>query len=70
MRWVEVDLGKDNPAALDAVIAGADVVIHLAWLFQPARDPDVRAVAPADAATPPLTRKVPGGRARGGKRRG
>ncbi len=41
VRWAEVDLGRNNPAALDAAIAGADVVIHLAWLFQPARDPEV-----------------------------
>lgn len=39
LRWVTADLGEDDPGALDAVLAGADVVIHLAWLFQPARDP-------------------------------
>jgi nucleoside-diphosphate-sugar epimerase len=39
LRWVPTDLGDDDPDALDAVLAGADAVIHLAWLFQPARDP-------------------------------
>lgn len=39
VRWVTADLGEDDPDALDAVMAGADAVIHLAWLFQPARDP-------------------------------
>ena len=39
LRWVTADLGGDDPDALDAVMAGADAVIHLAWLFQPARDP-------------------------------
>ena len=41
VRWVEADLGHDDPAALDQIVAGADVVIHLAWLFQPARDPGI-----------------------------
>ncbi|MFC4852211.1 NAD-dependent epimerase/dehydratase family protein [Actinophytocola glycyrrhizae] len=39
LRWVTADLGEDDPDALDAVLAGADAVIHLAWLFQPARQP-------------------------------
>lgn len=39
LRWVTADLGEDDPAGLDSVLAGADAVIHLAWLFQPARDP-------------------------------
>jgi nucleoside-diphosphate-sugar epimerase len=39
LRWVTTDLGADDPDALDGVISGADAVIHLAWLFQPARDP-------------------------------
>src|SRR3989337_626333 len=39
LRWVTADLGEDHPDVLDGVMADADVVIHLAWLFQPARDP-------------------------------
>jgi nucleoside-diphosphate-sugar epimerase len=39
LRWVTTDLGEDHPDVLDGVMADADVVIHLAWLFQPARDP-------------------------------
>jgi nucleoside-diphosphate-sugar epimerase len=38
VEWSCVDLGEDDPA-LGRSLAGADVVIHLAWLFQPARDP-------------------------------
>jgi nucleoside-diphosphate-sugar epimerase len=41
LRWVTADLGDDDPGTLDAVLAGADAVIHLAWLFQPARQPVV-----------------------------
>ena len=41
LRWVTADLGKDDPETLDGVMTGADAVIHLAWLFQPARDPFV-----------------------------
>jgi nucleoside-diphosphate-sugar epimerase len=37
LEWVSADLGKDGD--LDPVLAGADAVVHLAWLFQPARDP-------------------------------
>lgn len=37
VEWSTVDLGGE--AALDRHLTGADVVIHLAWLFQPARDP-------------------------------
>lgn len=33
--WAAVDVGQD---ALDRHIAGADAVIHLAWLIQPSRD--------------------------------
>ena len=39
LRWVTTDLGDDDPETLDRVMAGADAVIHLAWLFQPARNP-------------------------------
>ena len=41
LRWVTADVGEDDPDALDAVMAGADAVIHLAWLFHPARTPEV-----------------------------
>lgn len=34
-RHVQADVARDD---LDAVFAGADVVIHLAWLIQPSRD--------------------------------
>ncbi|HWJ82952.1 MAG TPA: NAD-dependent epimerase/dehydratase family protein [Nocardioides sp.] len=37
VRWTPVDLADDVPAGL---LAGADAVVHLAWLFQPTRDPD------------------------------
>lgn len=36
LDWACVDVAADD---LDRHLAGADVVIHLAWLFQPARDP-------------------------------
>lgn len=40
VEWSCVDLGEDGVGeALRPCLAGADVVIHLAWLFQPARDP-------------------------------
>src|SRR3954468_11999856 len=42
VRWFSADLG--DPAACDSVVeafvAGADVVIHLAWALQPGREPD------------------------------
>lgn len=41
LRWVTADVGEDDPDALDAVMAGADAVIHLAWLFHPARTPEI-----------------------------
>jgi UDP-glucose 4-epimerase len=34
-RWVSADVERDP---LDGVFAGADAVIHLAWLIQPSRD--------------------------------
>jgi UDP-glucose 4-epimerase len=34
-RWLAADVARDD---LRAVFAGADAVIHLAWLIQPARD--------------------------------
>ncbi|MFL6122097.1 NAD-dependent epimerase/dehydratase family protein [Actinophytocola sp.] len=37
LEWATADLGADD--SIDHLLAGADVVVHLAWLFQPARDP-------------------------------
>lgn len=37
-RWVNLDVSTDE---LGPALAGADVVIHLAWLFQPTHDPNV-----------------------------
>jgi nucleoside-diphosphate-sugar epimerase len=34
-RWVSADVARDDMAA---VFAGADAVVHLAWLIQPSRD--------------------------------
>ena len=34
-RWVSADVARDD---LSALFAGADAVIHLAWLIQPSRD--------------------------------
>lgn len=36
VRWMSADIARD---ALAPVVAGADVVVHLAWLIQPSRDP-------------------------------
>jgi UDP-glucose 4-epimerase len=36
VRWVSADIASDN---LDAVFAGLDAIIHLAWLIQPSRNP-------------------------------
>ncbi|WP_133903857.1 NAD-dependent epimerase/dehydratase family protein [Actinophytocola oryzae] len=38
LEWATADLG-DEDVNLDPLLSGADAVIHLAWLFQPARDP-------------------------------
>lgn len=35
VAWRQVDVASDS---LEPVLAGADVVIHLAWLIQPVRD--------------------------------
>jgi nucleoside-diphosphate-sugar epimerase len=35
LRWVQADVARDD---LSAAFAGADAVIHLAWLIQPSRD--------------------------------
>ncbi len=37
VRWHTADVGTDP---LDPVLAGADAVVHLAWMFQPTHDPD------------------------------
>ena len=40
LSWRPVDLAdEDAGAALDPILTGADAVIHLAWMIQPARDP-------------------------------
>ncbi len=42
VRYVRVDLGADDAAArLGASLTGVDVVVHLAWLLQPSRDPQL-----------------------------
>jgi UDP-glucose 4-epimerase len=41
-RWVRLDIGTPDAAeALAQAFAGADAVVHLAWLIQPARDREV-----------------------------
>lgn len=37
VTWRSVDVGRDD---LDSVVAGADAVVHLAWMFQPTHAPD------------------------------
>ena len=40
-RWYSVDLSEPRAAErLTPVLRGADAVVHLAWGFQPTRDPD------------------------------
>lgn len=39
LRIHTLDLTTASDEALDAVIEGADAVVHLAWLFQPTHDP-------------------------------
>jgi UDP-glucose 4-epimerase len=44
VRWVALDLtprpaDAPGPDPLDDVLAGADALVHLAWLIQPSRDP-------------------------------
>ncbi|HEV3365761.1 MAG TPA: NAD-dependent epimerase/dehydratase family protein, partial [Acidimicrobiia bacterium] len=36
--WVEADVGRDD---LVPIFAGADAVVHLAWLFQPTHTPEI-----------------------------
>jgi UDP-glucose 4-epimerase len=38
VSWVEADLVRDD---LERVVSGADAVVHLAWRFQPTRQPEV-----------------------------
>ncbi|MEV7396996.1 NAD-dependent epimerase/dehydratase family protein [Aeromicrobium sp. NPDC092404] len=38
VRWESADIATSD---LDPLVAGADVVVHLAWLFQPSHDPDL-----------------------------
>jgi nucleoside-diphosphate-sugar epimerase len=38
VHWQAADVARDD---LDGVVAGADVVVHLAWMFQPTRRPAV-----------------------------
>jgi UDP-glucose 4-epimerase len=38
VRWESADIATSD---LDPIVAGADVVVHLAWLFQPSHDPDL-----------------------------
>lgn len=38
VQWRTADVARDD---LDPVVAGADVVVHLAWMFQPTRRPSV-----------------------------
>ena len=37
VEWQALDVAEDD---LEPVLRGADVVVHLAWLLQPAHDPD------------------------------
>jgi nucleoside-diphosphate-sugar epimerase len=37
-EWVQADVGRDK---LEPLLEGADAVVHLAWLIQPSRDPDL-----------------------------
>ncbi|MGW0732331.1 NAD-dependent epimerase/dehydratase family protein [Streptomyces sp. NPDC002851] len=40
-QWESVDLSRSPGERLTELFRGADVVVHLAWLLQPARDPNV-----------------------------
>ena len=48
VRWVEADVVTDD---LVPLFRGADVVVHLAWLFQPTHDPLVTWVGNVGGAT-------------------
>jgi nucleoside-diphosphate-sugar epimerase len=38
VRWESADVATTD---LDPIFEGADVIVHLAWLFQPSHDPDL-----------------------------
>src|SRR5947209_6847970 len=38
VRWASADVVADDVPTLAAALAGADAVVHLAWLIQPTRD--------------------------------
>lgn len=40
VRWVTMDLSRDDPVALGAAFEGADAVVHLVWGFQPSHRED------------------------------
>jgi UDP-glucose 4-epimerase len=42
VTWVTADIARED-ADLVAAFGGADVVVHLAWLIQPSRDPETLA---------------------------
>jgi nucleoside-diphosphate-sugar epimerase len=42
VRWHLADLGEASSSAeVDAFVAGADAVVHLAWALQPGREPEL-----------------------------
>lgn len=40
VEWSTLDLSRDDPTALRAILAGADALVHLAWGFQPTHRED------------------------------
>src|SRR6195952_5637140 len=55
-EWVTLDLAEDSCAdALAGAFAGADVVIHLAWLIQPSHSEAVMAATNIDGTRRVLT---------------
>ncbi|HEY9473046.1 MAG TPA: NAD-dependent epimerase/dehydratase family protein [Mycobacteriales bacterium] len=38
-NWATADIARDDRDGLVELFGGADAVVHLAWLFQPSRDP-------------------------------
>lgn len=54
--WVEVDIAAQNSGdVLANAFAGADAVIHLAWLIQPSHDPKTMAATNIDGTRRVLT---------------
>ena len=47
VTWATADIATDD---LEPVLAGADVVVHLAWLIQPSRDESVTRAVNVDGA--------------------